>query len=61
LIGLVERQGYTLVPLAMYWKSAWVKIEIGLAKGKKEHDKRDDLKEREWQRDKERMMKNKGR
>ena len=61
LIGLVERQGYTLVPLALYWKNAWVKIEIGLAKGKKGHDKRDDLKEREWQRDKERMMKNKGR
>ena len=61
LIGLVERQGYTLIPLALYWKNAWVKIEIGLAKGKKEHDKRDDLKEREWQRDKERMMKNKGR
>ena len=61
LIGLVERQGYTLIPLSLYWKNAWVKIEIGLAKGKKEHDKRDDLKEREWQRDKERMMKNKGR
>lgn len=61
LIGLVERQGYTLIPLSMYWKHSWVKIEIGLAKGKKEHDKRDDLKEREWLRDKERMMKNKAR
>ena len=61
LIGLVERQGYTLIPLAMYWSRAWVKVEIGLAKGKKEHDKREDLKEREWQRDKDRMMKNKGR
>ncbi len=61
LIGLVERQGYTLIPLSLYWKKAWVKVEIGLAKGKKEHDKRDDLKEREWQRDKERMMKNKAR
>ena len=61
LIGLVERQSYTLIPLAMYWSHAWVKVEIGLAKGKKEHDKREDLKEREWQRDKERMMKNKGR
>ena len=59
LIGLVERQGYTLIPLAMYWSRAWVKVEIGLAKGKKEHDKREDLKEREWQRDKDRMMKNK--
>ncbi len=61
LIGLVERQGYTLIPLAMYWTRAWVKLEIGLAKGKKEHDKRSDLKEREWARDKERMMKNKAR
>lgn len=61
LIGLVERQGYTLIPLSLYWKKAWVKVEIGLAKGKKEHDKRDDLKEREWLRDKERMMKNKAR
>lgn len=61
LIGLVERQGYTLIPLSMYWQRAWVKIEIGLAKGKKEHDKRSDLKEREWSRDKERIMKNKAR
>lgn len=61
LIGLVERQGYTLIPLALYWKGPWVKAEIGLAKGKKEHDKRQDLKEREWQRDKDRMMKNKAR
>ena len=61
LIGLVERQGYTLIPLAMYWKRAWVKLEFGLAKGKKEHDKREDLKDREWARSKERMMKNKAR
>lgn len=61
LIGQVERQGYTIIPLAMYWSRAWVKLEIGLAKGKKDHDKRDDIKERDWQRDKERMMKNKAR
>lgn len=58
LIGLVERQGYTLIPLSMYWKRSWVKVEIGLARGKQEHDKRDDIKEREWQRDKARVMKN---
>ena len=57
LIGLVERQNYTVVPLAMYWKNAWVKVEIGLAKGKKEHDKRHDIKARDWQRDKARIMK----
>ena len=61
LIGQVEREGYTLIPLAMYWSRAWVKLEIGLAKGKKDHDKRDDIKERDWKRDKERMMKNKSR
>lgn len=61
LIGLVERQGYTLIPLSLYWHKAWVKVEIGLAVGKKEHDKRADIKDREWARDKERMMKNKAR
>ncbi|MFM2482843.1 SsrA-binding protein SmpB [Celerinatantimonas sp. YJH-8] len=57
LIGSTERQGYTIVPLAMYWKRSWVKLEIGLAKGKKEHDKRSDIKDREWQRSKARVMK----
>ncbi|MCL1077084.1 SsrA-binding protein SmpB [Parashewanella spongiae] len=58
LAGLVERQGYAIVPLSMYWrKGAWVKVEIGIGKGKKEHDKRDDTKEREWQREKSRTMK----
>ena len=57
LIGLVERKGYTLVPTAMYWKRGRAKLEIGLARGKKLHDKRADTKERDWQREKERLFK----
>lgn len=57
LIGSVERQGYTIVPLSLYWKKNKVKIKIALAKGKKEHDKRGSIKDREWQRDKSRLMK----
>jgi SsrA-binding protein len=57
LIGMVERKGYTLVPLTMYWKRGIAKVEIGLAKGKKQHDKRATEKDRDWQRDKERMFK----
>ncbi len=57
LIGQTERAGYTLVPLAMYWKRGRAKLEIGLAKGKKLHDKRADAKERDWQREKERLFK----
>lgn len=57
LIGAVERDGYTLVPTAMYWKKCWVKLEFYLSKGKKLHDKRADSKERDWQREKERTMK----
>ena len=57
LIGAVERKGYTLVPLAMYWKHGLVKVEIGLGKGKKAHDKRAASKERDWQRDKQRLLK----
>lgn len=59
LIGSVERQGYTIVPLSMYWKKNNIKIKIALAKGKKEHDKRDSVKDREWQRDRARIIKNK--
>lgn len=58
LIGLTERAGYTLVPTAMYWKRGRAKLEIGLAKGKKQHDKRDAERDRDWQRDKERLFKN---
>ncbi|MFB1489465.1 MULTISPECIES: SsrA-binding protein SmpB [unclassified Thiocapsa] len=57
LIGQTERAGYTLVPTAMYWKRGNAKLEIGLAKGKKQHDKRDTEKDRDWQRDKERLFK----
>ncbi|WP_028389462.1 SsrA-binding protein SmpB [Legionella fairfieldensis] len=57
LIGSVERQGYTLVPLSLYWKHNRVKMKLALAKGKKTHDKRDTIKDRDWQRDRERLMK----
>jgi SsrA-binding protein len=58
LVGAVERRGYTIVPLDMHWKSGRAKLEIGLAKGKKQHDKRATDKDRDWQRDKARIMKN---
>ena len=58
LIGQVERAGYTLVPLDLYWsKKGFAKLKIGLAKGKKQHDKRESIKERDWQRDKQRVLK----
>lgn len=57
LIGHVERQGYTLIPLSLYWKNNRIKVNIALAKGKKNHDKRDTIKERDWQRERARMMK----
>lgn len=59
LIGKTEREGYTMVATAMYWKKCWVKLEFYLAKGKKAHDKRDTVKDRDWAREKERMMKHK--
>ena len=55
-MGFVERKGYTLVPTAMYWKGNKVKVEIGVARGKQEHDKRASEKEREWKVDKQRVM-----
>ena len=55
LIGHVERKGYTLVPLSLYWKDNRVKLEIGLAKGKKLHDKRAAEKDRDWERQKQRL------
>ncbi len=57
LFGAVERQGYTLVPLAMYWSRGRAKLEIGLAKGKKQHDKRVSIKERDWKREQQRILK----
>ena len=56
LVGSVERSGYTLVPLELYWKAGRAKIRIGLAKGKKQHDKRATEKDRDWQRDKARVL-----
>lgn len=58
LTGAVERKGYTLVPLDLHWHKGRAKIEIGLAKGKKQHDKRTADKDRDWQRQKERILKN---
>lgn len=57
LIGNVERQGFTLIPLSLYWKRNKIKMSLALAKGKKEHDKRDTIKDREWQRSRSRIMK----
>lgn len=56
LIGAVERKGYTLVPLAMYWKNGLAKVEIALAKGKQSHDKRETERDRDWLRQKQRIM-----
>ena len=56
LIGAVERKGYTLVPLSLYWKNGLAKVSIALARGKKAFDKRATIKEREWQIDKQRVM-----
>ncbi|OGV29493.1 MAG: SsrA-binding protein [Legionellales bacterium RIFCSPHIGHO2_12_FULL_35_11] len=57
LIGSVERQGFTLIPISLYWKRNKIKMRLALARGKKEHDKRDTIKERDWQRDRSRIMK----
>jgi SsrA-binding protein len=57
LIGKVVRAGYTLVPLDMHYLKGRIKLAVGLAKGKKQHDKRASEKDREWQRDRQRLMK----
>ena len=57
LIGAVERKGYTLVPLDLHWHKGRAKLEFGLAKGKKQHDKRAASKDRDWQRQKARILK----
>ncbi len=56
LIGAVERSGYTLVPLDMHYVGGRIKLEIGLAKGKKQHDKRESERERDWQRQRQRLL-----
>lgn len=57
LVGSIERKGYTLIPLSMYWKHGKVKVELGLAKGKQNYDKRATIKEREWNIEKQRLNK----
>ena len=52
-----EQQGYTIVPLALHWQAGYAKIRIGLAKGKKQHDKRASIRTREWNREKQRTLK----
>lgn len=59
LIGATQQKGYTLVPLKLYWRRNRVKVEIAYARGKRKHDKRETEKRREWQRQKERLLKNK--
>jgi SsrA-binding protein len=56
LVGAVERRGYTMVPLELYWKNGRAKLSVGLAKGKKQHDKRATEKDRDWQRSKARLL-----
>ena len=56
LMGRVDRAGYTMVPLNLHYSKGFIKLEIGLAKGKKQHDKRETEKERDWNRDKQRLM-----
>jgi SsrA-binding protein len=59
LIGQVEQAGYTLVPLNLHYTKGRVKLDIGLAKGKKQHDKRDATRERDWQREQQRLLRSK--
>lgn len=59
LIGHVQQKGHTVVPLSLYWKHNRVKVDIALVAGKKQHDKRETLRERDWQREKQRIMKTK--
>jgi SsrA-binding protein len=57
LLSAVDRKGYTVIPTAMYWSRGKAKVEIGMAKGKRQHDKRKDAKDRDWEREKGRIMK----
>jgi SsrA-binding protein len=57
LMGAVERRGHTAVPLSLYWKRGRAKLDVGIARGKKQHDKRASEKERDWQREKQRVLK----
>ncbi len=57
LFSAVDRKGYTVVALSMYWKRNLVKLDIGIGRGKQQHDKRDAQKDRDWSRDKARILK----
>lgn len=57
LVGHIERKGYTLIPLSVYWSKGRIKLEMALARGKKQHDKRDTEKDRDWQREKQKLFK----
>lgn len=59
LVGAVERKGFALVPTALYWKNGKVKLELGIARGKKAHDKRATEKDRDWQKQKAQLMRHK--
>jgi SsrA-binding protein len=59
LVGLVERKGFTLIPTALYWKKGKIKVEIAVARGKQTHDKRRTEKDRDWEREKGRLLRNK--
>ena len=61
LIGKVERAGYALVPLNLHYSKGRIKLEIGLAKGKKQHDKREAEKERDWKREQQRLLRTRNR
>jgi len=61
LVGAVERKGCTLVPTALYWKGNRVKVEIGVARGKQAHDKREAEKERDWEREKQQALRSRNR
>jgi SsrA-binding protein len=58
LVGKVERAGYTITPLDLHYRNGRIKLTIGLAKGKKQHDKREAIKEREWNREQGRLLRN---
>jgi len=58
LVGKVERAGYTLTPINLHYKNGRIKLEIGLAKGKKQHDKRATIRDREWNREQQRLLRN---
>jgi SsrA-binding protein len=59
IVGKVQRAGYTLMPLDMHYKNGRVKLEIGLAKGKKQHDKREAEKDKDWKREQQRLLRRK--